>query len=168
MSENKNETPNWLVDLKRAEKEKLDKREILNELFFIRRQIDTLIEAVYELGITDGPNKDYDEASARLINSIEKDEKLPERVDAIERKEFIPTEEELNNFTFGFDTDDSEKKEEKEISEKDKEWFKALDEDFPFEPPKNYDAPTDEDLEALRKEWENLPLPDDEQEKNNE
>lgn len=168
MSENKNETPNWLVDIKRAEKEKLDKREILNELFFIRRQIDTLIEAVYELGITDGPNKDYDEASARLIDSIEKDEKLPERVDAIERKEFIPTEEELNNFTFGFDTDDSEEKKEKEISEKDKEWFAALDEDFPFEPPKNYDAPTDEDLEALRKEWENLPLPDDEQEENNE
>ena len=47
MSENKNETPNWLVDIKRAEKEKLDKREIINELFFIRRQIDTLIEAVY-------------------------------------------------------------------------------------------------------------------------
>lgn len=170
MSDNKNEIPNWLVDLKRAEKEKLDKREILNELFFIRRQIDTLIEAVYELGITDGPNKDYDEASVRLIDSIEKDEKLPERVDAIERKEFIPTEEELNNFTFdGFD--DAPKKE-NELSENDKEWSAALDEEFPFEPPENFDAPTEEEIQAsleeMRKEWENLPLPDDEQEENNE
>ena len=172
MSENK-KTFNSLIENKRFEeegKQKLDKREILNELFFIRRQIDTLIEAVYELGVTDGQNKDYKEASLRLINSIDKDEKLPERVDEIERREFIVSEEELNNFTFdGFDSAPTKKD---ELSENDKEWSAALDEEFSFEPPENFDAPTEEEIQAnleeLRKEWENLPLPDEEQENNNE
>lgn len=83
MSENK-KSFNSLIENKSFEEEgkkKLDKREILNELFFIRRQIDTLIEAVYELGVTDGQNEDYKEASLKLIESINKDEKLPKRVD---------------------------------------------------------------------------------------
>lgn len=172
MSENK-KSFNSLIENKSFEEEgkkKLDKREILNELFFIRRQIDTLIEAVYELGVTDGQNEDYKEASLKLIESINKDEKLPKRVDEIERKEFIVSEDELNKFTFdGFD--DAPKKE-NELSENDKEWSAALDEEFPFEPPENFDAPTEEEIQAsleeMRKEWENLPLPDDEQGDNNE
>lgn len=172
MSENK-KSFNSLIENKSFEEEgkkKLDKREILNELFFIRRQIDTLIEAVYELGVTDGQNEDYKEASLKLIESINKDEKLPKRVDEIERKEFIVSEDELNKFTFdGFD--DTPKKE-NELSENDKEWSAALDEEFPFEPPENFDAPTEEEIQAsleeMRKEWENLPLPDDEQGNNNE
>lgn len=172
MSENK-KSFNSLIENKSFEEEgkkKLDKREILNELFFIRRQIDTLIEAVYELGVTDGQNEDYKEASLKLIESINKDEKLPKRVDEIERKEFIVSEDELNKFTFdGFD--DTPKKE-NELSENDKEWSAALDEEFPFEPPENFDAPTEEEIQAsleeMRKEWENLPLPDDEQGDNNE
>lgn len=92
------------------------------------------------------------------------------KIDEIERKEFIVSEDELNKFTFdGFD--DTPKKE-NELSENDKEWSAALDEEFPFEPPENFDAPTEEEIQAsleeMRKEWENLPLPDDEQGNNNE
>lgn len=166
MSENK-KAFNSLIENKRFEnegKQKLDKREILNELFFIRRQIDTLIEAVYELGVTDGQNKDFNEASLKLINSIDKDEKLPERVDEIERKEFIVSEEELNNLTF--DCFDGTTK--PELSEEDKKWLAECDKKFIPEASENSDELDKIDIETLKNELGNLQFSNDEQEDTNE